>query len=84
MSEINQMISGMRDQREAQSAWTPDGESGWRVGQNKVVRITVYPEHGEMSWVPYLRIEMKDGSTCRTAARHYEVNFDAINEAGGE
>ena len=69
------MIENIGDTKEAHEVWTPDGESGWKVGSHGCKRITVYGEYGEMSWVPYIRIEMENGKIIHSAARHYEVVF---------
>jgi len=74
-------LLGKRKTRSAQSAWTPDGQQGWRVGgpgsTHSVRSIKVYWENGQMARVPYLSIRHHDGSETCVAACHYDVWFRA-------
>lgn len=69
------------EERDAQAAWTPDGQAGWGISQGHCKRIVAYMENGPGGYIPYLRIELNDGSTTYVAAHYYEVNFPADEES---
>lgn len=60
------------------SAWTPDGNCGWTLGNNYCERIEVCDELSECGgYVPYLAIFMANGREFRANAKYFIIEFDS-------